>query len=490
MEATTSGESQAVPRPNDGGAGFLTSPFLIGALWTFAFYAAIPYLPAYRELAERYFCGHPMEYLLAGLFFLGMAILTRKAFGTRSESAALASGLLDDPALTEDADTLERVQRVEERLAKLPTGQQQSVLATRIRDVCVHIRGRQSSAGLGEHLKYVAEVAAERLHGGYALVRTITWAVPILGFLGTVIGITLAISNLTPEQLDKSLTAVTGGLGVAFDTTALALALSVVLVFTAFLVERAEQRILSRVEDFGVQRIAPLFPETASESHPLAEAELQAAQQLISQTDALIQRQTDLWTESLEATRSRWLEAMESQKRSLDTALQQGVDQTLNDHAEQLASTRIEFLAAFRAAAEEMHHGMSESRDSQRELQESFGEHVDRLWSAMKTDVQSWQVEQKQQMQAVTDQLAEHVSRWQQQLQSATESGREQLAELRQQREVLLQLTQQEERLAQLQQRLTDNLTALRATESFEETLHSLSAAVHLLTARVRPQAA
>lgn len=498
MDATHSGRSSETAPSKPAGPGLLGSPLLIGGLWTAAFYAAIPYLPMYRELAERYFCGHPTEYMLAGLFFVGMAILLRKAVGLRAESAALSSGLLDDPALTAESNVTERVPLIEERLRALPAGQQESVFAHRVRDVCLHVRGRKSTAGLGEHLKYLAEVAAERLHNGYALVRTITWAVPILGFLGTVIGITLAISNLTPEQLDQSLTAVTGGLGVAFDTTALALTLSVVLVFTSFVVERSEQRILSRVEDFGVQRISAVLPETAADySAPgespgakWAEAELQAAQQLVSRTDELIRRQTELWTESLEATRGRWLESIESQQRSLDSALQDGMAHTLSDHADQLSATRVEFLAAFRAAADEMQRGMADSRDAQRELQSSFGEHVDRLWSNVKADVQTWQADQKQHMQSVTHQLAETVQTWQDQLQAATQSGREQLAELKQQREVLLQLTRQEERLAELQQRLTDNLAALRAAETFEETLHSLSAAVHLLTARVRPQAA
>ena len=66
----------------------------------------------------------------------------------------------------------------------------------------------------------LADQAAERLHESYSLVRTITWAVPILGFLGTVVGITMAIANVTPEQLDTSLGEVTDGLAVAFDTTA------------------------------------------------------------------------------------------------------------------------------------------------------------------------------------------------------------------------------------------------------------------------------
>lgn len=47
-------------------------------------------------------------------------------------------------------------------------------------------------------------------------------------------------------------------------------------------------------------------------------------------------------------------------------------------------------------------------------------------------------------------------------------------------------MLQQEHELTRLQAKLTDNLQAIRAVETFEETLHSLTAAVHLLTARNR----
>ena len=76
-------------------------------------------------------------------------------------------------------------------------------------------RQRQSHQSLEEHLRYLAERAADRLHASYALVRTVTWAVPILGFLGTVIGITMAIANISPSELQSSLTDVISGLSIS-----------------------------------------------------------------------------------------------------------------------------------------------------------------------------------------------------------------------------------------------------------------------------------
>ena len=70
------------------------------------------------------------------------------------------------------------------------------------------------------------------------------------------------------------------------------------------------------------------------------------------------------------------------------------------------------------------------------------------------------------------------------------EAGESQLEAINRQGELLGQLGEREAELETLQRRLIDNIVALRAAETFEQTMHSLSAAVHLLTAHVRQRAA
>lgn len=426
------------------------SPLLWGGLLTVGFYQLIPYLPVQRELAIRYFCSHPLEYATAALFFLGIAILGLKALRIVSEKSALSAGWLD--GLTLSSATVHEALRagIEQRLCSLSTRQKRTHLARRIADVCAHLRGRQTTENLEEHLKYLAEVASERLHASYALVRTITWAVPILGFLGTVIGITIAIANVTPAQLETSLGEVTGGLAVAFDTTALALALSLVLVFAAFVVERAEQNVLADVEDFGIKRLVSLFPPATSQRGGLIEAENAAARQLLEKTERLINWQTEMWQNALESLRGRWMETLEHQRSAFEHALAEGMAATLTDHAHQLSQARQDFLQCFGNVSAQLAETMSENRQAQRELGDQ----------------------------------------WQQQLDRHTGTANDQLVELRKQGELLRSLVAEESELTRLQARLSENLEALRAADTFEETLHSLNAAVHLLTAKVKPKAA
>lgn len=90
----------------------------------------------------------------------------------------------------------------------------------------------------------------------YLIPRYIGWAVPILGFIGTVLGISLAAEGIrriiVSEQGLTGLSSDLGGaiapLGIAFDTTLIALSLSIVLSLFLSLVQRSEERTLSSIE--------------------------------------------------------------------------------------------------------------------------------------------------------------------------------------------------------------------------------------------------
>ncbi len=416
-------------------AGILSSPLLWGAGLTFGFYQLISILPIHRELATRYFCSHPLEYVTSALFFLGIAILGIKAVGVLRERKAFRISLTDSDLSSESSDLSSQISKIEERLALIPSHLVQTHLVERIQDIVDYVRSKGSAEGLEQHVRYLAELASDRVHRSYAFVRTVAWAVPILGFLGTVMGITIAIANVTPEQLDSSLSTVTGGLAVAFDTTALALTLSLVLAFGWFVVERSEQQVLASVEELAVKQIPILFPPPAAGGSPLANAEADAAHNLIERTESLIRWQTEIWQDALESLRKRWVETLDHQQQAFVHALDQGMSLTLENHSSQLESVREEFLQGYRAVSRKVGSTLGELSHIQAGQQSMF----DR-----------------------------------------------QFAELQRHGELILKFVSQEERLLQVQERLDENLQTIRNSDTFEETLQSLGAAINLLTARTK----
>lgn len=89
----------------------------------------------------------------------------------------------------------------------------------------------------------------------YFFPRYINWAIPILGFIGTVLGISLAageIGNLVGSNsvnIGDSINAAMRPLGIAFDTTLIALSLSIFLAFMYTLLQRWEEHRFLFLED-------------------------------------------------------------------------------------------------------------------------------------------------------------------------------------------------------------------------------------------------
>jgi biopolymer transport protein ExbB/TolQ len=299
----------------------------------------------------------------------------------------------------------------------------------RRRETVLHfVASRQSAAELDDHLRAQADADALALEGSYGLTRFITWAVPILGFLGTVLGITEAIAGVTPEVLEQSLSSVTDGLALAFDTTALALALTMITMLGSFLTERVEQGVLEAVDRQIDEELAHRFQRTTAATGPSTDAML-----------VLVEKQAEVWSKSLEAIDKRAEAVQQEQQEVLTSALAQAIERAL-------------------------------------------ARHEDRL-EAMEQTVQARHAQLLEQVAT----LAAQVVRMGQDQQAAVK----QLADgLLAQGKVWQQIQGGEQHLLTLQAALQQNLATLVATGSFDKAMHSLMAAIHLLTNRVEPSPA
>ena len=116
------------------------------------------------------------------------------------------------------------------------------------------------------------------MSSSFSLPKVLLWAIPLMGFIGTVIGMSQAVGSFDAvlsnadnvDGLKNGLVKVTGGLGTAFDTTYLALVISVILAFPLNLCERNEDRLLSQIDGVVREAVMALSPvgdgEIASES--------------------------------------------------------------------------------------------------------------------------------------------------------------------------------------------------------------------------------
>jgi len=522
------------PRFTDHLWSLVTSPYIWGGVATVGFYKAIPHLPAYRELAERYFCAHPVEYVQTALFFIGLFILVRKLLRLRSQRAALractlraaADGSADRLPSSSAAAASHAAAVLDAWSASVPAALRQTWMAQRIADVRQYLQLRPTADALESQIKDLEQRAGDELHDSFALLQTINWAIPIMGFLGTVLGITMAIFNLDVNHLDASLSEVTFNLAVAFDTTAVALCHSLILVFLYLFVKGWEERTLAQVASFSRRQILPLIPGEHSQPSPLLEAEAAAARHLVERTGQLIESQTQLWTDSIENLRNRWSGTLDVQQQSLAQALHSGTQSTLDHHADHLHELRGEFLRALQQMSQQRAEADAKLRAQEASLlgrwetgtaqlasvltaaQQAADERSARMLTELSTQFGDW----CRQLQSTTDtlqqrlaasehaaderttrtlsELSEQFDGWKSQLQTTTGSLAAHVERLSQQEARVCDLLERGDDVISLEEKLTDNLQALRAAETFEQTMHSLSAAVHLLTAHSRQRAA
>jgi biopolymer transport protein ExbB/TolQ len=301
------------------------SPFLWGILGSVGFYGllyAVPPKAPGVPLALRYFTHHPVEYMETVMFVIGLAALVVKIFDIAAQRAGLRSSPLGPRP--DARQSIEKCEDLLERLADLPGRRQCEYYIARLRAALLHVQRHDSADKLDDELKYLSDLDASRLHARYGLFRVIVWAIPILGFLGTVIGITQALNGVDLQAPDKSMLQVLNGLGLKFDTTALALAFAMILMFVHFKVDESENSLLEqvdgRVQDDLEGRFTASATSPASGDGQIASIR-RVAEAMMQTTDALVQRQAELWQASVDSAARQWAQMSESAAGQVQAAM-------------------------------------------------------------------------------------------------------------------------------------------------------------------------
>lgn len=102
------------------------------------------------------------------------------------------------------------------------------------------------------------EALAARIESGNSMIRYLIWAIPSIGFIGTVRGIGQALSQ-ADQALAGDISGMTNSLGVAFNSTLVALIISILLMFLLHELQRLQDKLVvdtqAYCEEFLLNRI-------------------------------------------------------------------------------------------------------------------------------------------------------------------------------------------------------------------------------------------
>jgi biopolymer transport protein ExbB/TolQ len=100
----------------------------------------------------------------------------------------------------------------------------------------------------------IFESEAERLESELSMIRYISWAIPSIGFIGTVRGIGDALGQ-ADIAVQGDISGVTQSLGVAFNSTFIALLISIFLMFLVHQLQLLQERLVFDSENYANDRL-------------------------------------------------------------------------------------------------------------------------------------------------------------------------------------------------------------------------------------------
>lgn len=125
------------------------------------------------------------------------------------------------------------------------------ILSDLLKKACTKYRSSSSLSELIDIVSIQIEVSQEKWEGEQSVLRYLTWVIPSIGFVGTVIGISQALIVANSGDMDL----ITSLLGVAFDTTLVALVLSIIIMWFVHQLQEETDRFHSDLKEFVIDNL-------------------------------------------------------------------------------------------------------------------------------------------------------------------------------------------------------------------------------------------
>ncbi len=247
--------------------GRFTSPnkmlgFLIGLLFTLVFYGVILVSPVPGWFRDMFTMRGPCPYPTMLLFFWALALLYLKwrKFALQQRAQIL-------PIMPQQPDfelTPTTARAVRERMSAIVDDPHHFILLNRIDLALANLHNIGHTADVAAILKIQAENDEAQIASSYSMIQGFLWAIPVLGFIGTVQGLSQAIgafamtlaAGADMAALRGSLQSVTAGLATAFETTLVALVCALILQLLVSWLQSRESDFLDICNDICHKNVA------------------------------------------------------------------------------------------------------------------------------------------------------------------------------------------------------------------------------------------
>ncbi|MEJ2088476.1 MAG: MotA/TolQ/ExbB proton channel family protein [Gammaproteobacteria bacterium] len=186
------------------------------------------------------------------LMFWAMAIMGFKGRIALKERSLLAADIVH---VSEGMSILpEDTREYTRAIQALPPETQTYLLPRALTAALQRFASTRNVQDVSEAVKSVCESESDRLDSELAMVRYIAWAIPSIGFIGTVRGIGEALGQAY-KAVEGDIAGVTASLGIAFNSTFTALVISILIMFLMHQLQLIQERLVLDTQTYCDQRL-------------------------------------------------------------------------------------------------------------------------------------------------------------------------------------------------------------------------------------------
>ena len=313
-------------------------------------------------MLRRYCLCQPVAIAVTGLFFVAIVALISKWLSASLEQRRFKQGsaaleeISSSQSETPETDSGEKKAVWFETLWRTQsTAISDSWLGQRVTGVLQRQLKRKNTKQLDQDIAELARLDALQQQASFGIIRMANWSMPMLGFLGTVMGISdmlrqmdaMSANSGTQEAMHR----LTAGLYVAFDSTVFGLLLTMVSLLVQFAVNRNELALLSRIDGKVSETLQGCLtePVTQYDTRNVESALQHVTRELLISVQQIVRTQSELWQQSMSTAQGHWQNMTSTSAETLQASLAAAIEsalskhaESLNEHTEQLARVQSE----------------------------------------------------------------------------------------------------------------------------------------------------
>jgi biopolymer transport protein ExbB/TolQ len=134
-------------------------------------------------------------------------------------------------------------------LQALPLAEREYLLPRTLLSALHRFSATRSISDVSSVVNDICDNEANRLDNELSIIRYIAWAIPSIGFIGTVRGIGQALSQ-AQQAVQGDVMGVTVSLGVAFNSTLIALVVSIFIMFLLYQLQLMQDRLVLNTKSY------------------------------------------------------------------------------------------------------------------------------------------------------------------------------------------------------------------------------------------------